>query len=75
MQDSLNEIKQMGKEIACVKMADRITNLQPPPNDWEKERIKEYMDEAILIYNELHIYSAFLGNRLKEKINEYRKYL
>jgi (p)ppGpp synthase/HD superfamily hydrolase len=53
MADSLKRIKQIGKEIACVKMADRITNLQPPPNYWKKEKIKEYMDEAIIIYNEL----------------------
>jgi (p)ppGpp synthase/HD superfamily hydrolase len=75
MIDSLKRIKQIGKEIACVKMADRITNLQQPPKYWKKEKIREYMDEAILIYNELNPYSKFLGNRLKEKIEEYEKYL
>jgi (p)ppGpp synthase/HD superfamily hydrolase len=75
MMDSLKRIKQIGKEIACVKMADRITNLQPPPNYWKKEKIREYMDEAILIYNELNTYSRFLGERLNEKIKEYEKYL
>jgi guanosine-3',5'-bis(diphosphate) 3'-pyrophosphohydrolase len=38
MADSLNKIKRMGKEIACVKMADRITNLQQPPDYWKKEK-------------------------------------
>jgi (p)ppGpp synthase/HD superfamily hydrolase len=75
MADSLKRIKQIGKEIACVKMADRITNLQPPPYYWKKEKIKEYMEESILIYNELNMYSKFLGHRLKEKIKEYEKYL
>jgi (p)ppGpp synthase/HD superfamily hydrolase len=75
MADSLKRIKQTGKEIACVKMADRITNLQAPPNYWKKEKIKQYMDEAILICNELKMYSKFLGNRLEEKIKEYEKYL
>jgi (p)ppGpp synthase/HD superfamily hydrolase len=75
MIDSLKKIKQKGKEIACVKMADRITNLQQPPHYWKKEKIKEYLDESILIYNELNVYSEFLGNRLKEKIKEYEKYL
>jgi (p)ppGpp synthase/HD superfamily hydrolase len=75
MADSLKRIRQIGKETACVKMADRITNLQPPPDYWKKENMKAYRDEAILIYNELNEYSKFLGNRLKEKIKEYEKYL
>jgi (p)ppGpp synthase/HD superfamily hydrolase len=75
MMDSLKRIKQIGKEIACVKMADRITNLQQPPNYWTKEKRREYMDEAILIYNELNTYSGFLGKRLSEKIKEYEEYL
>ncbi|MDR2093972.1 MAG: HD domain-containing protein [Treponema sp.] len=75
MVDSLKRIKQAGKEIACVKMADRITNLQAPPGYWKKEKIKKYMEESILIYNELNVYSKFLSDRLKEKIKEYEKYL
>jgi (p)ppGpp synthase/HD superfamily hydrolase len=38
MKDSLKRIKEQGKEIACVKMADRITNLQRPPAYWNKEK-------------------------------------
>ncbi|MDR1215229.1 MAG: HD domain-containing protein [Treponema sp.] len=75
MKDSLKRIKEQGNEIACVKMADRITNLQKPPEYWNKEKIKRYMDEAILIYNELKGFSKFLANRLKEKIKEYEEYL
>jgi (p)ppGpp synthase/HD superfamily hydrolase len=75
MADSLRKIKQTGKETACVKMADRITNLQQPPDYWTKEKRREYMNEAILIYNELNPYSDFLGKRLNEKIKEYEKYL
>jgi (p)ppGpp synthase/HD superfamily hydrolase len=75
MKDSLKRIKEKGKEIACVKMADRITNLQRPPEYWNKEKIKKYRDEALLIYDELKEFSPFLGNRLKEKITEYEKYL
>jgi (p)ppGpp synthase/HD superfamily hydrolase len=41
MKDSLKRIKEQGKEIACVKMADRITNLQRPPECWNKEKNKE----------------------------------
>jgi guanosine-3',5'-bis(diphosphate) 3'-pyrophosphohydrolase len=41
MKDSLKRIKEQGKETACVKMADRITNLQRPPEYWNKEKNKE----------------------------------
>jgi (p)ppGpp synthase/HD superfamily hydrolase len=75
MKDSLKRIKEQGKEIACVKMADRITNLQKPPEYWNKDKIKKYIDEAILIHNELNSYSEFLGYRLKVKIKEYENYL
>jgi len=74
MIDSIKRIKEQGKEIACVKIADRITNLQKPPEYWDKEKIKKYRDEAIVIYNELKEFSIFLGNRLQEKIKEYEKY-
>jgi len=74
MKDSIQRIKEQGKEIACVKMADRITNLQKPPDYWDKEKITKYRDEAIVLYNELKGFSEFLGNRLQVKINEYEKY-
>jgi (p)ppGpp synthase/HD superfamily hydrolase len=75
MADSLKRIKEAGKEIACVKMADRITNLQAPPSYWKKEKVRAYRDEAIFIHGELSKYSPFLASRLKEKIEEYEKYL
>jgi (p)ppGpp synthase/HD superfamily hydrolase len=75
MKDSLKRIKEQGREIGCVKMADRITNLQEPPAYWDREKIKHYMEEAVLIYDELNSCSKFLGDRLKEKIKEYEKYL
>lgn len=75
MEESIRRIKAQGKEIACVKLADRITNLQKPPEYWSKEQIRKYLDESIMIYNELGAYSDFLGNRLKHKIEEYEQYL
>lgn len=74
MADSLRRIKAAGSEIACVKMADRITNLQKPPGYWSGEKKLDYLDEALLIYNELKEYSPYLGERLLRKIEEFRKY-
>ena len=71
MADSLNRIKQQPKEIWMVKMADRITNLQPPPSHWDDEKVARYKQGAIVIYNELKDASPFLAERLKSKIDNY----
>lgn len=74
MADSLRRIKQQPKEVWMVKMADRITNLQPPPPDWSKEKAARYRDEAIAIHEALREASGFLAERLLEKIEAYRAY-
>jgi len=75
MADSLNKIKQQPKpeEIGMVKMADRITNLQPPPSDWTDKKIAYYKQEAVTIYDELKDASPFLAERLKTKIEGYNE--
>jgi (p)ppGpp synthase/HD superfamily hydrolase len=75
MIDSLKRIKEKGKEIACVKMADRITNLQKPPKHWDREKKEKYLAESMLIHSELKNYSNFLSERLIQKIEDYKKYL
>ncbi|WP_312389959.1 HD domain-containing protein [Chryseobacterium sp.] len=71
MMDSLKRIKQQPSEVWAVKLADRITNLQPPPLHWSEEKIKNYKAEAIIILNELRGGNEYLENRLKEKIENY----
>ena len=75
MSDSLKRIKRQPREIWMVKLADRITNLQPPPSHWAVEKKKTYLDQAKLILNELRSGSNFLSNRLNVKIQEYHSYL
>jgi 5'(3')-deoxyribonucleotidase len=74
MPDSLRRIKQMPKELWAVKLADRISNLQPPPAHWTKEKIAQYHKEAQTIYDELKDANAYLADRLKQKINEYNQW-
>jgi (p)ppGpp synthase/HD superfamily hydrolase len=74
MADSIRRIKLQPQEVWMVKLADRITNLQPPPKKWGRDRIIEYHAEALLIYESLKSGSSFLADRLKMKIDEYRKY-
>ena len=75
MADSLQRIKKQPKEIWVVKLADRITNLQPPPEQWNKEKRKVYLREARFIYDELKEANDYLAVRLKEKIREYHAYI
>ncbi len=72
--DSLKRIKREPEEIWMVKLADRITNLQPPPKHWNKNKISRYRDEAKLILDALQGASDYLAARLLKKIDEYAQY-
>jgi (p)ppGpp synthase/HD superfamily hydrolase len=69
--DSLQRIKRQPREIWMVKLADRITNLQPPPGAWDDQKISRYRQEARLILAELGSASPFLAERLGRMIRMY----
>lgn len=75
MMDSLRRIKDQPKEIWAVKMADRITNLYAPPFYWDSEKKSDYLEEARVIYEELHAGSEYLAGRLLMKINAYSRFI
>ena len=75
MLDSLIKINTLQKEVGMVKIADRITNLQKPPNHWNEKKIKNYLIEAKLISSKLENMNSYLNNRLEEKIKEYENYI
>jgi (p)ppGpp synthase/HD superfamily hydrolase len=70
--DSLHRIANQPHEIWMVKLADRITNLQPPPAHWDRAKIRRYRAEAIEIHDRLQAASPFLSARLAEKIQNYQ---
>jgi (p)ppGpp synthase/HD superfamily hydrolase len=72
MSDSLKRIKTQPKEIWMVKLADRITNLQPPLQYWTDQIVEKYKQESIEIFEALQDGSPFLAGRLKDKMNSYR---
>jgi len=74
MPECLVRIRQQPREVWIVKLADRITNLQPPPRHWSKGRIRDYHREAGVILDALQEASPFLADRLRLKINEYAAY-
>ncbi len=69
--DSITRIKQQPMEVWMVKLADRITNLQPPPAHWTTEKIRRYQAEAVEIHAALQTASPYLVARLAEKIRNY----
>jgi len=75
MFDSLERIKMQPNEIWMVKLADRITNLQPPPSYWDNEKRIAYLKQAQLIYEELKDASEYLSERLKKKILDYKAFI
>lgn len=72
MEDSLERILKLEKEVGLVKLADRITNLQPPPAHWNNEKIIKYKDEAKNIFDKLKHCNIFLSHRLQTMINSYQ---
>lgn len=75
MPDTLKRIKKLSTEVWAIKLADRITNLQAPPLDWNKEKKIDYKKEAIIILSELKGGNPYLEKRLEEKIEEYEQYV
>jgi (p)ppGpp synthase/HD superfamily hydrolase len=71
MEDSLKRIWEQPLAVWTVKLADRITNLSPPPHHWNESKIESYKAEAELIYEALHSAHPLLAARLREKIEAY----
>jgi (p)ppGpp synthase/HD superfamily hydrolase len=71
MADCLRRIRDRPPEVWMVKLADRITNLQPPPDDWSADRVEDYRLESVEILGALGQASSVLADRLKGKIETY----
>ena len=74
MNDSLSRIRKEPKEVWMVKLGDRITNLQKPPLYWKAKKIHYYRNEAVKILDALGSANSALAERLKLKIDNYKKY-
>ena len=74
MADCLRRIKLQPSEVGMVKLADRITNLQPPPKGWTRGKIVNYRAEARVILDTLKDTSPVLASRLADKIENYSRF-
>ena len=75
MADSLRRIVARPHAVWMVKLADRITNLGPPPRKWSVEKRRHYRDEAILIADTLGAASPALEARIRARIAAYAAHL
>ncbi len=71
MRDSLERIRRLRPAVWMVKLADRITNLEPPPFYWDEAKVAAYRDEARVIHEALGSACPVLGPRLLAKIAAY----
>lgn len=55
------------KAIWAVKLVGRVTNLEPPPPTWSREKRQAYLDEARFILQARRKASPTLEVRLEEK--------
>lgn len=74
MADSLARIKAQPRDIWMVKLADRITNLAPPPATWSAEKRREYQAEAVIIAETLAGAHPELDARIRARIAAYSRY-
>ena len=71
LRDSLERIKKQPLEVWMVKMADRISNLKKPPDFWTREKVDLYIEDSLLILEELGQASEYLRRRLESRLREY----
>jgi (p)ppGpp synthase/HD superfamily hydrolase len=71
MSDSLRRIREQPREVWLVKLADRISNLAPPPAHWDAAKIAAYRVEAAEILSALGDASPFLAARLRTRMEGY----
>ena len=75
MADSLRRIQAQPPEVWLVKLADRCTNLAPPPPSWSAAKRAAYLDEAGAILRALAPASLWLADRLAARMGRYQTFL
>ncbi|MDR1625748.1 MAG: HD domain-containing protein [Spirochaetia bacterium] len=73
--EHLKKIAMQKKEIWMVKLADRIWNMNAPPDHWEQDKRKAYREEAKVILETLKRGSPYLAARLSDKIYAYGRFI
>lgn len=67
LKDSLERLKQQPCCVQMVKLADRITNLDPAPLFWNRAKREAYVKEAKMILEYLKNSNLYLADKLKKQ--------
>lgn len=73
MADSLRRIRMQPRAVWCVKLADRVCNLDAPPHYWTRDKIESYRAEGEQILAALGEASESLAARLRRRIDAYAR--
>lgn len=71
MSNSIERIIKLPKEVALVKMADRVANLSNPQICWAIEKKQYYLKEASIIMNKLSFASKEMAKVLEQATKNY----
>ncbi len=71
MGDSLRRLQAQPREVQLVKLADRIANLEQPPEHWSPQKRAAYRDEAKVIHDGVGSAHAGLAARLEARRQAY----
>lgn len=69
--DCIERIKKQPKEVAIVKMADRLFNIRERYAKWTKEKQDKYKAEAQFVCDELGFACETMKNELQKAIDNY----
>jgi (p)ppGpp synthase/HD superfamily hydrolase len=70
--DSIERIKTQPREVAIVKMFDRIDNISEVNPTWSEKKSVDYANESQYIAYELEYASEKLSRKLEDAVNDYR---
>jgi len=74
MADALRRLSVQPREVQLVKLADRITNLEPPPAAWSSDKRRAYAEEAERIVEAVGAAHEGLAKRLRARREAYRAF-
>jgi (p)ppGpp synthase/HD superfamily hydrolase len=72
LRENLGRLRRAPRYVKVVKIADRVSNLKAFPAMWDRDRIGRYLDDAILIAEQLGHASETLHARLLMRIVDAR---
>jgi (p)ppGpp synthase/HD superfamily hydrolase len=74
-EDMLQRAQAAGIRVQCVKLADRLSNLKVFPDFWDRDKIGQYLEEAVIIAETLGGSSVDLKAKLLTQVADMRKIL